>query len=282
MTVDTKTVRIAVAGPAGRLGRAILNAASQARDVALVAGLARPGSAAAGMDLGTFAGLEDLRVSVTDTLEDAVRDADVLIDVSTAEAAADHARALAARGGPGLVIGATGFSDEDIAAVEAASEHIPILRADNFSVGVTVMADLVRRASAALGETWDVEILEMHHRAKADAPSGTALRMGKAVAQGRGVDLDEKAVAGRAAQRLSGPRKLGDIGFASLRGGGVVGDHEVRFAAPDGMITISHRAYDRVIFARGALAAARWVARQETPGLYGMEDVVGLATETQG
>lgn len=278
MTVDVKTVRIAVAGPAGRLGGAILKAAEDARDLSLVAGLARPGSAAAGMDLGLFVegGGRDLDLPAVDDLETAVKSADVLIDVSTAEAAAEHARALAARGGPALVIGATGFSDEDNAAIEAASEHIPILRAQNFSLGVTLMAGLVKRAAAALGDEWDVEILEMHHRAKADAPSGTALVLGRAVAAGRGVDLDDKAVRGRASSGLSGPRRPGEIGFASLRGGGVVGEHEVRFAAPDGMLTISHQAYDRVIFARGALAAARWIAQGRAPGLYGMDDVLGL------
>ncbi len=278
MTVDAKTVRIAVAGPAGRLGGAILKAAEDARDLTLVAGLARPGSAAAGMDLGLFVegGGRDLNLPAVDDLEEAVANADVLIDVSTAEAAADHARALAARGGPGLVIGATGFSDEDTAAIEAASERIAILRADNFSLGVALMAGLVKRAAAALGDEWDIEILEMHHRAKADAPSGTALMLGRAVAAGRGVDLDDKAVRGRAGAESTGPRGRGEIGFASLRGGGVVGEHEVRFAAADGMLTIAHQAYDRIMFARGALAAARWVAHQREPGLYAMEDVLGL------
>ncbi len=275
MTVDAKTVRIAVAGPAGRLGGAILAAASQAKDLSLVGGLTRPGSAAAGMDLGAFARSQDLGVLATDKLEDAVQDADVLIDVSTSEAAADHARALAAKGGPAIIVGATGFDDEDFAALQAASEHIPVVYAANFSVGVTVVNGLVRRAAAALGDDWDIEILEIHHRAKSDAPSGTALMLGRAAAEARGIDFDERAVKGRG----SGPRenrRSGDIGIASLRGGGVVGHHEVYFAGSDSTITIGHQAYDRSIFAKGALIAARWAARGRDPGLYTMEDVVGL------
>lgn len=276
-TTAVKTTRIALAGPAGRLGAAILGAAAKAQDLSLVGGLARPGSAAAGMDLGAFAGSGDLGVAATDKLDDAVADADVLIDVSTAEAAADHARALAARGGPALVVGATGFDDEDYAALQAASEHIPVVYAANFSVGVTVLNGLVRKAAEALSEDWDIEILEMHHRSKADAPSGTALMLGRAAAAARGVDLDERAVRGRAAGEDKVTRKTGEIGFASLRGGGVVGHHEVMFAAQDAMITIQHQAYDRIIFARGALIAARWVAQDRKPGLYTMDDVVGMA-----
>lgn len=281
MSVDTKLIRIAVAGPAGRLGGAILSAAADARDLSLVGGLARPGSAAAGMDLGAFANTRaasrDLGVMATDKLEDAVADADVLIDVSTADAAAEHARSLAARGGPALVVGATGFDDEDYAALQAAAEYIPVVYAANFSVGVTVVNGLVRKAAAALGEEWDVEILEMHHRSKADAPSGTALMLGEAAAQARGVTLDEHGVKGRGVGAPTGePRRQGDIGFASLRGGGVVGHHEVLFAGADSTIKISHQAYDRSIFAKGALTAARWAARDRAPGLYSMEDVVGL------
>ncbi len=276
---EVKATHVALSGPAGRLGGAILKAANDARDLKLVGGLARPGSAAAGMDLGSFTGAgRDLNVAATDKLEDAVAEADVLIDVSTAEAAAEHARALAARGGPALVVGATGFDDEEFAALQAAAEHIPVVYAANFSVGVTVLAGLVRKAAEALTEDWDTEILEMHHRAKADAPSGTALMLGRAVAEARGVDFDERAVRGRAAGEGVKTRKVGEIGFASLRGGGVVGHHEVMFAGPDAMITIQHQAYDRSIFAKGALTAARWIAQDRRPGLYTMEDVVGLTS----
>ncbi|MCG8444042.1 MAG: 4-hydroxy-tetrahydrodipicolinate reductase [Caulobacterales bacterium] len=272
----TETVAIAVAGPAGRLGSAILKAAHERSDMRLVAGLARPGSGAAGMDLGRFTNLPDVGVSAVDDLEAAVGEADVLIDVSTAHAAAEHAHALAQRGGPALIVGATGFEPEEEEALAAASAHIPVVKAQNFSLGVTLLVELSRIAAARLGEEWDIEIMEMHHRAKADAPSGTALLIGRAVADGRGVDFEESTIPPRAG--MTGPRERGRIGFASLRGGGVVGDHEVMFAAPDGMITLAHRAHDRRIFATGALKAATWI-KGRAPGLYSMRDVLGFAAE---
>ena len=265
-------LRLAVAGPAGRLGSAILRAAS-ARDIRLVAGLVRPGSGAVGMDLATFTGRSDLDLHATDDLEAAVKEADVLIDVSTAAAAAEHAEKLAQRGGPALIVGATGFDEDEDAAIKAAAKRIAIVRAQNFSLGVTLLSAFVERAATALGEDWDIEIVEMHHRAKRDAPSGTALLLGESAARGRGVAFSEKAV--RARQGMTGPREAGSIGFATLRGGGVVGDHEVRFVTGEEMLTLSHRAMDRALFAKGALVAARWV-RDRKPGLYDMRDVLGL------
>lgn len=265
-------LRIAVSGPAGRLGSAIVRAAS-ARGIELVGGVVRPDSAAVGMDLATFSGERDADVHATDDLETAVKDADVLIDVSTAAAAADHATKLAARGGPALIVGATGFDEEEDAAIAEAAKTIPILKARNFSLGVTLLSALVERAAGALGDDWDVEIVEMHHRAKRDAPSGTALQLGEAAARARGVEFSEKAV--RAREGMTGPRVAGSIGFATLRGGSVVGDHEVRFAGGEEMLTLSHRAMDRALFAKGALAAARWIKGRE-PGLYDMRDVLGL------
>lgn len=266
-------LRLAVSGPAGRLGSAILKAAS-ARDVRLVAGLVRPGSGAVGMDLAAFAGGRDTGVLATDDVEAAVADADALIDVSTATASAEHAAKLAARGGPALIIGATGFDDEEDAAITAAAKAIAIVKARNFSLGVTLLSAFVEQAAKALGEDWDIEIVEMHHRAKADAPSGTALLLGEAAARGRGVAFSEKK-AMRTGQGLTGPRESGSIGFATLRGGGVVGDHEVRFVTGEEMLTLSHRALDRALFAKGALVAARW-AKDAKPGLYDMRDVLGL------
>jgi 4-hydroxy-tetrahydrodipicolinate reductase len=265
-------LRIAVAGPAGRLGSAILKAAS-ARDMQLVAGLVRPGSGAVGMDLATFTGRSDLDLHATDDLEAAVKEADVLIDVSTAAAAVEHAEKLAQRGGPALIVGATGFDDDEDAAITAAAERIPIVRAQNFSLGVTLLSAFVERAAKSLGEDWDIEIVEMHHRAKRDAPSGTALMLGEAAARGRGVTISDKGV--RARQGMTGPRDPGSIGFATLRGGGVVGDHEIHFVTGEEMLTLSHRAMDRALFAKGALVAARWI-RGRKPGLYDMRDVLGL------
>jgi 4-hydroxy-tetrahydrodipicolinate reductase len=265
-------LRLAVAGPAGRLGSAILKAAS-ARDIKLVAGLVRPGSGAAGMDLGAFMGRSDIDLRATDDLETAVKDADVLIDVSTAAAAAEHATKMAARGGPALIVGATGFEEDEEEAILAASKKIPIVKAQNFSLGVTLLSAFVEKAASVLGEDWDIEIVEMHHRAKRDAPSGTALLLGEAAARGRGVEFSEKAV--RARQGMTGPRAAGSIGFATLRGGGIVGDHEVRFAGTDEMLTFEHRAMERGLFAKGALVAARWIKGRK-PGLYDMRDVLGL------
>ena len=249
--MSTAPLRIAVAGPAGRLGSAILKAAA-ARDIELVGGLVRPDSAAIGMDLATFSGERDLDLHATADVGEAVRDADVLIDVSTATAAADHAAKLAERGGPALIIGATGFEPEEDAAIEDAAKRIPIVKARNFSMGVTLLSAFVERAAGVLGDEWDIEIVEMHHRAKRDAPSGTALLLGESAAHGRGVEFSEK-----------------------LRGGSVIGDHEVRFASAEEMLTLSHRAMDRMVFAKGALAAARWIKGRE-PGLYDMRDVLGL------
>ena len=269
----TETVAIAVAGPAGRLGSAILKAAQESAAMRLVAGLARPGSGAAGMDLGRFANLPDLGVLTVDDLDTAVAQADVLIDVSTAAAAAEHAAKLAERGGPGLIVGATGFEPEEEEALTIASQRIPVVKAQNFSIGVTLLVELTRIAASRLGEEWDAEILEMHHRAKADAPSGTALLLGRAVADARDVDFEHATIPPRIG--MTGPRERGQIGFASLRGGGIVGDHEVMFAAPDGMITLSHRAHDRRIFATGALRAASWI-KGRAPGLYSMSNVLGF------
>jgi 4-hydroxy-tetrahydrodipicolinate reductase len=265
-------LRVAVSGPAGRLGSAILKAAS-ARDIKLVAGLVRPGSGAVGMDLATFMGRSDVDLHATDDFEAAVKDADVLIDVSTATAAADHATKLAKRGGPALIVGATGFEDDEAEAIKAASKKIPIVKAQNFSLGVTLLSAFVEKAASVLGDDWDIEIVEMHHRAKRDAPSGTALLLGESAARGRKVEFDEKAV--RAREGMTGPREQGSIGFATLRGGGVVGDHEVRFVTGEEMLTIAHRAMDRALFAKGALVAARWI-RGAKPGLYDMRDVLGL------
>lgn len=274
--MSSSLLALAVAGPAGRLGSAILRAAAAARDVRLVSGLARPGSGAVGMDLSVFIGCEDLGVTATDDLRAAVDEAHVLIDVSTASAAAEHATALAERGGPALVVGATGYTADEDAAIRAAARRIPIVRARNFSLAVTVLAELTRIASARLGDDWDVEIVEMHHRSKSDAPSGTAIMLGEAAAEGRGVDFDEAAI--RSREGMTGPRPKGAIGFASLRGGGVVGDHDVILAGNDGMIQLGHRAFDRNIFAKGALAAARW-AKDQPPGLYDMRDVLGFTRE---
>ena len=201
--------------------------------------------------------------------------ADVVIDFSAAAASADLATAAAARGGPALVIGSTGFRESELAAMEAAARTVAIVRAGNFSLGLNVLVGLVRQAAHALpGEAFDIEILEAHHARKVDAPSGTALMLGEAAAEARGVDL--AAVAKRGRDGITGPRPAGEIGFAAIRGGGVVGEHSVIFAGEEEILTLSHSARDRGLFARGALAAARWVAVRP-PGEYDMADVLGFS-----
>jgi len=251
--------RIAIAGALGRMGRAV---AAAAADGEVVARFDRPGSA--------DDGLVDRRT--------ALDLADVVIDFTTAAAAAALARSAAELGRPALVIGATGFDEAEDDAVRAAAERVPIVRSGNFSLGVNILTGLVREAAARLSALdYDIEVFEAHHRRKVDAPSGTALMLGEAAAAGRGVKLSEV----RAGRRdgVTGPRAVGEIGFCVLRGGGLVGEHSVIFAAEDEIITLSHSARDRALFARGAVAAARWIVGKP-PGLYSMQDVLGFTAQS--
>lgn len=254
----TEPVRIALAGALGRMGLA-LEAALQGREgLVLSARFDRPGTTGPGLT----------------TADEALAQADVVIDFTTAEASTLLAESLAARGGPALVIGATGFTEAQAARIAVAAETLPIVRTGNYALGVNMLAGLVAMASKALSaEAYDIEVFEAHHKRKVDAPSGTALLLGEAAAKARGQVLSEVAV--RARDGMTGPRRAGDIGFSVLRGGGIVGDHAVIFAAEDEVITLSHSARDRSLFARGAVEAALWVARQG-PGEYDMQDVLGL------
>ena len=199
---------------------------------------------------------------------------DVVIDFSTAEASVALARQAAERGGPALVIGSTGFTPEQDAEIQAAAEKVAIVRSGNFSLGVNILIGLVEHAALRLdARDWDIEVLETHHRRKVDAPSGTALMLGEAAANGRGVDLAD--VRSAPYDGVGEPRQTGAIGFASLRAGGVVGEHTVMFASEDEVLTLSHSAIDRSLFAKGAVAAAAWV-RNRRPGLYDMQDVLGF------
>ncbi|MBY0420972.1 MAG: 4-hydroxy-tetrahydrodipicolinate reductase, partial [Parvularculaceae bacterium] len=198
---------------------------------------------------------------------------DVLIDFTTPAATLEHLRAAAERG-IAAIVGTTGFSEADEAAIAAHATAIPIVKASNFSLGVALVAALVEEAARRLGDDFDIEIAEIHHRHKVDAPSGTALMLGAAAARGRGVPLRDRSV--RVRDGITGPRRAGDIGFSVRRGGGVIGDHEVSFVSSEEMITLSHRALDRGLFAKGAVAAALW-AHGRKPGLYSVRDVLGLA-----
>jgi 4-hydroxy-tetrahydrodipicolinate reductase len=201
--------------------------------------------------------------------------ADVVADFTTPQASVELAQACAARGGPRLLLGATGFTDDQIEQVAQASRAVAIVRAGNFSLGLNMLMGFVEQAARVLGpEAYDIEIFEAHHRHKVDAPSGAALMLGDAAARGRGVDLGEVAQRGR--DGITGARTPGDIGFSVMRGGGIVGEHSVTFAADDELLTLSHSARDRSLFARGAVAAARWVAERPA-GYYDMRDVLGFS-----
>ena len=265
-------MRLVVVGADGRMGRMLIRAVAEAEGCTLSGAIEREGSAALGADAGTLAGIAPLGVAVTDDPLPVFAAAEGVLDF-TAPAATTFFAELAAQARIVHVVGTTGMQETDLAKLAAAAHHARIVRSGNMSLGVNLVAGLVRRMAAALGEDFDIEIVEMHHRMKVDAPSGTALLLGEAAAQGRGVALAEARISTRDGH--TGARRPGDIGFATLRGGTVVGDHSVVFAGPGERITVGHHAEDRSIFARGAVRAALW-AFPKPPGLYGMDDVLGL------
>lgn len=265
-------MRLTVVGAAGRMGGALVRALSQIEGVRLSAAVERPGSPAIGQDSGILAGLQPNGVAVSDDALAAFAATDGVLDFTT-PTATRHFSELAAQARIVHVIGTTGLGEDDVAAIRPAGRHARIVKSGNMSLGVNLLAALVRRAAAALDEDFDIEVLEMHHRNKVDAPSGTALLLGEAAAEGRGVTLSQHSV--RSRDGITGERPRGDIGFATLRGGTVIGDHSVVFAGPLETITLSHHAQDRQIFARGAVKAALW-ARDRKPGFYTMDDVLGL------
>lgn len=266
-------MKLVVVGAAGRMGRTLVRAIAATPGVVLHAAVERPGSPALGEDAGVLAGLPALGVPVRDDALAAVVDAEGILDFTTPASTLAFAE-LAAQARIVHVIGTTGCSEADEAAIDAAARHAVVVKSGNMSVGVNLLAGLVRRAARALGPEFDIEILEMHHRAKVDAPSGTALLLGEAAAAGRNVALADASV--RVRDGHTGPRVEGTIGFATLRGGSVVGDHEVIFAGPAERITLAHHAEDRSLFAAGAVRAALW-GRGRAPGRYDMDDVLGLA-----
>jgi 4-hydroxy-tetrahydrodipicolinate reductase len=262
-------LKIVVAGASGRMGRALVREISQGQGVKLVGALEAEGNPDLGMDAGSLAGQQPNGVKLTADPLPLLADAEAVIDF-TRPMVSTMLADLAAQARIVHVIGTTGFSAADDKRIEAASRHAVIIKSGNMSLGVNLLAALVAKAAKAL-PGYDVEILEMHHKMKVDAPSGTALLLGEAAAQGRGQKLEKL----RRQDGNNGPRSDGTIGFASLRGGSVVGEHDVIFAGPGERLTLSHSAEDRSIFARGALAAARW-GHGKKPGLYGMTDVLGL------
>jgi len=264
--------RMGVVGCGGRMGRMLVAEIAASEGCALAGGCARPGSGVVNQDIGELAGIGRLGISVGDNAERLFRDSDVVIDFTVPSAIAAHA-ALAARLGRAMVVGTTGLSAEEAGAVRRAASAVSIVWAPNMSLGINLLLDLVEEVAHRLGPDWDVEIIEMHHRSKVDAPSGTALALGRAAAAGRGTVLEEVQQRGR--DGLTGPRRTGDIGFAALRGGDAVGDHHVVFAGAGERLELIHRASSRAIYAKGAVQAARWVVGQP-PGLYGLKEVLGL------
>lgn len=263
---------IVITGASGRMGQ-MLVAEVLASDKARLAGVVeREGHDWVGQDLGVVLGGAALGVIVSDDAEAVFKSGDVVIDFTLPVATVAHA-ALAAKTGIAHVIGTTGLSDDDMDLIRKASAETPIIKAGNMSLGVNLLVQLTQKVAAALDEDFDIEIVESHHRHKVDAPSGTALMLGEAAATGRGVALKDVSDSGR--DGITGARKRGDIGFAALRGGDVVGEHDVIFAADGERIVVRHVATDRRIFSRGALKAALWV-REQPAGFYDMLDVLGL------
>lgn len=266
-------LKVAVIGAAGRMGRTLTRIAHGTKGLRIVGGIEPAGSSALGQDIGTLAGIGALDIALSDDPVGLIARADAILDFTTPAASIEYAQ-IAAQARIIHVIGSTGFSSEDEDKIEAAARHAAIVKSGNMSLGVNLLAALTRKVAAALDEDFDIEIMEMHHRHKVDAPSGTALMLGHAAADGRKVKLDDKSQ--RVRDGHTGERKRGDIGFATLRGGSVIGEHSVIFAGEDERLELTHRAQSRDIFARGAIKAVLW-ARGKKPGLYSMADVLGLA-----
>jgi 4-hydroxy-tetrahydrodipicolinate reductase len=269
---------IVVNGVSGRMGRMLVQVIGQSEAARVAGALERPGHDWIGRDLGEAMGGAALGVTVQGDPATALKGAQAVVDFTAPAASVALAR-HAADLGVAHIVGTTGFAPEDLAALAEAAQRTVVVRAGNMSLGVNLLVELTRQVAAALGPDWDIEIVEAHHRHKVDAPSGTALMLGEAAAEGRGVMLDNVAARGR--DGMTGARRAGDIGFAVLRGGDIVGEHEVLFTGTGERVTLGHVATDRAIFARGALRAALW-AQGKPPGEYGMHDVLGLGGPRQG
>jgi 4-hydroxy-tetrahydrodipicolinate reductase len=265
-------MRLIVAGAGGRMGRALTRVICETPGAVLTGALEAPGSQLLGKDAGVLAGLPENGIKLSADLWTLSADADGILDF-TVPAATIANVAIAAQRGLVHVIGTTGLSASDDAVIKSVTQRAIVVKSGNMSLGVNLLAALVKRVAQSLDENFDIEVLEMHHKAKVDAPSGTALMLGEAAAAGRKIALNEHSARGR--DGVTGARRPGDIGFASLRGGTAAGDHSVIFAGPHERIVLSHHAEDRVLFAHGALKAALW-AHGKKPGLYSMADVLGL------
>jgi 4-hydroxy-tetrahydrodipicolinate reductase len=266
-------MRLIVAGAGGRMGRALTRVISETPGAVLAGALEAPDSELLGKDAGVLAGLPENGIKLSADLWALSKHADGILDFTVPGATIANV-AIAAQRGIVHVIGTTGLSHSDDAVIRSVASQAIVVKSGNMSLGVNLLAALVKRVAQSLGDDFDIEILEMHHRAKIDAPSGTALMLGEAAAAGRNIALEERSARGR--DGITGARRAGDIGFASLRGGTAAGDHSVIFAGPHERIVLSHHAEDRILFAHGALKAALW-AHGKKPGFYTMADVLGLS-----
>jgi 4-hydroxy-tetrahydrodipicolinate reductase len=265
-------IQVVVTGAAGRMGTQIVRLVRSTEGLALSGAVERPGAPAVGQDAGAVAGAGAAGVAIVDDLAKALPRAGVVVDFTSHEASAAHAEVCAAKGVP-MVIGSTGWTPDAMARAVGAAKRIPIVLAPNMSVGVTVLFDLVRQAAKVLGDAYDVEVVEIHHKKKRDAPSGTAVKLGEVAAQALG--RDPKDVLAFARHGILGERPPWQIGVQTLRGGDVVGEHTVYFCGEGERLELTHRATSREQFARGAVRAVRWVVGKP-PGLYDMADVLGL------
>ena len=262
---------IGVLGANGRMGRALITVANE-QQLNLTAATVRPGSDLIGVDAGELAGIGKLGVALSATGADSIKQADIWVDFTMPEAMLAHLQ-LALAAGKAMVIGVTGLTDAQYQQVQQAAKHIPIVWAPNMSVGVNLLLHLVQTAAKVMGQTADIEIIEAHHRFKKDAPSGTAMAIGASIAKALDRDLAKVAVYGR--EGMTGERQQQTIGFATVRGGDIIGDHTALFADLGERLEISHKASSRNTFAQGALRAALWLQSKQ-PGLYSMQQVLGL------
>ena len=268
----TQQIGIAITGASGRMGQMLIQAVQENDKTKLVGAVEREGHDWLGRDVGSAMGGQDMGVIVTSDPLEAFANAQAVIDFTAPAATVEFSR-MAAQARAVHVIGTTGMTDDDIAALEPSARHAVIVRAGNMSLGVNLLTQLTKKVAAALDDDFDIEVIEAHHNMKVDAPSGTALMLGQAAADGRGVDLKSVSDSGR--DGITGARKKGDIGFSAIRGGDIVGEHDVLFAAAGERIVLRHMATDRRIFARGAIKAALW-GQSQKPGQYDMLDVLGL------
>ena len=269
-------MKVGIIGCAGRMGQMLVQEVLQTEGCELSGGVEEPGNTALGEDVAGYCGFSESGIVISDNPGALFEISDVIIDFSLPTATAKHME-LAEIYGISLILGTTGHDDSDFSLIEKAAEKIVIVKAMNFSIGVNVILALTEKISGLLNEDYDIEVFEMHHKHKIDSPSGTAIALGEAAARGRSIQLDDVSIKGR--RGITGTRKKGAIGFSSLRGGEVVGDHSIIFAGESERVELSHKADSRRIFSKGAVLAAQWATGQK-PGLYSMLDVLGLKKDS--